>query len=137
MSKREDGKNRREMTKTKKTSVPQFINPKQVVSVYSGRPGCMCGCRGKHTTAERHREKYTEERPKSAESTDFSDRTVDRIVANMNKRIHELMSGERENYVIEHGEYHGQRAVEFGVSPEGVFLQDNETNRRWYAYFGC
>ena len=130
-SKREDRKNRREMPKKNKTDVPQFINPEQVVSVYSGRPGCMCGCRGKHTTAERHREKYAEKRPKSVEYTDFSDRTVDRIVANMNKRINELMTGERKNYPVGHNEM----AVEFSVSPDGVFLQDNETNRRWFAYF--
>ncbi len=32
----------------------QAITPAQVVSVYSGRPGCMCGCRGKHYYGEAH-----------------------------------------------------------------------------------
>ena len=115
-----------------KTQPYQVIDSKLVVSVYSGRPGCMCGCLGKHTIAERHRERYRENREDSEHHV-YSDRTVDRIVANMNRRIAELMTGARENYPISHNEM----AVEFGVSPSGVFLQDNETNRRWYAYFDC
>lgn len=37
-------------TKTKPApqTIPEFMGRK-VLSVYSGRPGCCCGCRGKHT----------------------------------------------------------------------------------------
>lgn len=29
------------------------LNGREVVQVYSGRPGCACGCRGKHTKRNR------------------------------------------------------------------------------------
>jgi hypothetical protein len=31
------------------------IEKDSVQSTYSGKPGCCCGCRGKHTYAKKHR----------------------------------------------------------------------------------
>ncbi len=30
-----------------------MINKDKIVSVYSGRPGCACGCRGNHSKTKR------------------------------------------------------------------------------------
>ena len=30
-----------------------MINKSEIVAVYSGRPGCACGCRGKHSESPR------------------------------------------------------------------------------------
>ncbi len=54
------------------------IDISKVVSVYSGRPGCACGCRGKHTYASAHA-------TKAGRGGQVSDRVVKRIVNTVQK----------------------------------------------------
>ena len=53
------------------------INPAKVVHAYSGRPGCGCGCRGKHH--------YRPEAKGPGYEVERDDKAVDRVVAKMNK----------------------------------------------------
>ncbi len=56
-----------------------LINASKVYKVYSGRQGCMCGCRGKWTcssTASKADREYT----------DVSDRSVKIIVGKLSRR---------------------------------------------------
>lgn len=108
--------------KTQTMKTPQFIDPKQVRRVYVGRSGCMCGCAGKYTENPEHRDEILKARP-TADLT-FDAPGVLRTVRKMNERIAELMSGGRE-----------METVEFEISPLGVHLQDNKTDRCWFAYF--
>lgn len=48
----------------------------KVMSVYSGKPGCACGCRGKHTTSHKNRELAAKHRGYAYADEDVSDRTV-------------------------------------------------------------
>lgn len=50
-----------------------------VMSVYSGRPGCMCGCRGNHRYARAHRDLAGRDRGYPVLDEDVSDRSVARI----------------------------------------------------------
>lgn len=61
------------------------IQIEDVVSVYSGRPGCCCGCRGKHTYRSSTREEGTKLRGYKVWDKEVSDRTVARIVNKVNK----------------------------------------------------
>lgn len=62
------------------TTTETTIDLQDVSSVYSGRPGCACGCRGKHTYASAHR-------GYPVTDNEVSDRTVKMMVNKMNKLI--------------------------------------------------
>jgi hypothetical protein len=69
-----------------------------VSSVYSGRHGCCCGCRGKHTYASAHRQWASENRGYKVEANEVNDRTVKMIV----KKI-ELAAGNGYDVVVQNG----------------------------------
>lgn len=47
-----------------------------IMSVYSGKEGCACGCRGKHTYAKAFQAEGTKRRGYKVEDKDCNDRTV-------------------------------------------------------------
>lgn len=47
-----------------------------VTQVYSGRPGCMCGCNGKYRAASQYRSLVEKERGYAMSDDDVSDRSV-------------------------------------------------------------
>lgn len=58
------------------------ITPDKVLSVYSGKLGCMCGCRGNHS----YNPLYVEESTKEAGcEPDFSSRSVSLILNKVKK----------------------------------------------------
>lgn len=61
-----------------------MIDPDHVVSVYSGRPGCMCGCRGKHTYARAFVAEGSKRRGYAVDQGEVSDRSVRTIVRKLN-----------------------------------------------------
>lgn len=63
----------------------QPLTTDKVYSVYSGRPGCCCGCRGKHTYASRHRDWASRNRGYPVRDEEVNDRTVTLIVNKINK----------------------------------------------------
>lgn len=56
------------------------IDIRSVSSVYSGRPGCCCGCRGKHRYASAHRNAASKARGYRVTDDEVSDRSVATIV---------------------------------------------------------
>jgi hypothetical protein len=72
-----------------KTEKLEFLitNKKNVVSVYSGRPGCMCGCRGKHSYSKKHRKYSSKERGYNITVEEISDVTVTRMINKFEKLI--------------------------------------------------
>lgn len=68
----------------------------KVTSVYSGRKGCACGCRGKYAYAEQ----FKCERPSYyAGGESVSDRTVKTIVGKVERL---LRSGEAHRVMLDH-----------------------------------
>jgi len=53
-----------------------MIEASRVVKVYSGRPGCMCGCRGSYRWAEQHRDKVHDYLDADEHVSDRSVRTI-------------------------------------------------------------
>ena len=45
-----------------KTGIQLTIDPDYVASIYSGRPGCMCGCKGNHRDNPLHVEQDAPDR---------------------------------------------------------------------------
>lgn len=80
-----------------------MFNLDRVSSVYSGRKGCACGCRGKYSYAAAHKA----ERPSYLDGDDgVSDRTVKTLVAKVERLLAE------------------------GTEVEGVML---DTDGEWFA----
>ena len=48
----------------------------KVFKVYSGRPGCMCGCQGNYKMASVHAEFAAAKRGYAVDAEDISDRSV-------------------------------------------------------------
>jgi hypothetical protein len=64
-----------------KSAMDMFANRK-IKSVYSGKPGCCCGCRGNHTYTVEYALSLTEEKKKKLAMTlKFNDTVVKKIVA--------------------------------------------------------
>lgn len=58
-----------------------------VVRVYSGKPGCMCGCLGKYWSAAKHAEAVGLNRGYALSAEDISDKQVTRIVNTINSNL--------------------------------------------------
>lgn len=56
------------------------LTPDDVMCVYSGKPGCACGCRGKYSYNSRHAAKGSERRGYAVDDEDINDREVKRIL---------------------------------------------------------
>lgn len=67
-------------TKINDENIVTSINLENVVSVYSGRRGCCCGCRGKHTYAKAHQAYGSQHRGYAVGDDEVNDRTVKLIV---------------------------------------------------------
>ena len=65
----------------------ELIDKSNVMSVYSGRPGCCCGCRGKHYYASALRGDATVKRGYSIQDDEVNDGMVTRVVNLINKAI--------------------------------------------------
>ena len=61
------------------------IQLENVMSVYAGRPGCMCGCRGKHTYASKYVCEASKDRGYEVTPDEVSDRTIKIIVNKLAK----------------------------------------------------
>ncbi len=62
------------------TTTPVKIDITQVYDAYSGRPGCACGCRGKHTYTSNHRAYASENRGYEVTDDEVNDKTVKLLV---------------------------------------------------------
>ena len=60
-----------------------------VAKVYSGRPGCMCGCRGKYTAASKFRDLAGKARGYTFDDSEVSDRSVKIVVDKINAMIND------------------------------------------------
>ena len=59
----------------------------KVMSVYSGKPGCMCGCRGKYTYASSHQEDASANRGYKVADNEVNDKVVKLMVNKINQLI--------------------------------------------------
>lgn len=68
-----------------------------VVKVYNGKIGCMCGCNGKYKVATAHREQADKNRGYPYSDEDISDRSVKIIFNKVMKNPNRVEEG---NYVF-------------------------------------
>lgn len=61
------------------------LTPADVRMVYSGKPGCMCGCRGSYAYTTAAREEGTRERGYEVTDSDISDITVTRLLKKLQR----------------------------------------------------
>ena len=61
----------------------------RAVSVYSGRPGCACGCRGKHIYASAQVAAQSKRRGYEIRPEEVSDRSVALMVKKVNRLLAE------------------------------------------------
>lgn len=68
--------------------------PAHVLSVYSGKPGCACGCRGKHSYNPEYREEAAKDRGYALESSEINAVQVARVLKLMKARFSDPMTEE-------------------------------------------
>lgn len=66
------------------------IKIEDVAKVYSGKPGCMCGCNGKYSVMPQHCELASKWRGYKITDDEVSERSVKTIVNKMNKQADKL-----------------------------------------------
>jgi hypothetical protein len=91
------------------------ISQRDVQSVYSGRPGCCCGCRGKHTYASATYKDAAKQRGYPIDANEVNDATVKLILNRMMS-----MAANREDAAV-------------SVTPRYVSVEI--VNRLYIAYF--
>jgi hypothetical protein len=57
------------------------INRDDILAVYAGTRGCMCGCNGKYSYTEKHRKTAGERRGHAIDDDEISERDVTRILS--------------------------------------------------------
>lgn len=58
----------------------QNVTVADVLSVYSGKPGCMCGCRGSHRYNPEHRAEGAKRRGYAVDDGDVNARQVAKVL---------------------------------------------------------
>jgi hypothetical protein len=71
-----------------------MIDPSNVISVYSGRPGCMCGCKGKRRFASKLVAQAAKDRGYAIDADEISDLSIKRIVAKLNASPDTVIEGD-------------------------------------------
>lgn len=75
------------------------IKRANIVQVYSGRPGCMCGCRGEYRVAAKWRALADERRGYPHEDGEINDRQVERVLrileSSPDTQVDPVYAGER------------------------------------------
>lgn len=61
------------------------LTPDHVRSVYSGKPGCMCGCKGKYSFNPLHRAEASKERGYDVGDDEVNPRMVARVLRLLQK----------------------------------------------------
>ena len=102
------------MRKKKIKRVEKPIEIQNIISVYSGKPGCCCGCLGKHTYHPDYRVTAGVRRGYKVEKDEVNLSTVKRVVRILNKNLKEV-ADEGGHYFFE----------DFSKSPTG----------RWYIAY--
>ena len=64
-----------------------MINVNHVIKSYTGRTGCMCGCRGNYRVASAHLAAASAERGYAYDASEVSDRSVKIVVNKLNRLI--------------------------------------------------
>ncbi len=71
-----------------------------VMRVYSGRKGCMCGCNGKYKVNSNYVKQADADRGYAHDEEDISDRSVKTIITKMKKMDLQVDDGQEDNYVF-------------------------------------
>jgi len=71
------------------------IKKDEILSVYSGRPGCCCGCRGKHSypTSPIARNVASKKRGYPIDDDECNDGNITRIVNLLNRNLGDVEDG--------------------------------------------
>jgi len=62
-----------------------MLDVNKVIKVYSGRQGCMCGCRGRYSYASAFQQQASVERGYAVEQDEVNDRSVKIIVGKLER----------------------------------------------------
>ena len=71
-----------------------------VMKVYSGKHGCMCGCQGKYTVNSNYVEQANAERGYPYDEDEVNDRVVKGMLTKMKKMVLLTDEDEEDNYVF-------------------------------------
>jgi hypothetical protein len=87
------------MSDIKKTNDFTKRKLEDVVSVYSGKPGCMCGCLGIYKYSSIHQEYASENRGYKVEESEISDIAVKRMFNKFAKNLDQVKQYKGIDYI--------------------------------------
>jgi acetolactate synthase regulatory subunit len=96
-----------------------MIDVNAVLKSYTGKIGCMCGCRGVYRVASKHLEAANAARGYDYDPEDVSDRSVKMAVNKLNKLI----------------DWNDAKMVEQHVTTEYAYYDNDQTGRTVCVYF--
>ncbi len=96
-----------------------MIDVNTVLKSYTGKMGCMCGCRGAYRVASKHLEAANAERGYDYDPEDVSDRSVKMAVNKLNKLI----------------DWNNTKMVKQYVTTEYAYYDNDQTGRTVCVYF--
>jgi hypothetical protein len=76
-----------DMTKDEIVRALANIKKEEVMSVYSGRPGCACGCRGKYSYSSLHRGMAESSRGYEITADEVNDAMITRVIKLFQKNV--------------------------------------------------
>lgn len=88
------------------------IKPEEIIMVYSGKPGCGCGCRGFYRVNPMFLERATKDRGYSYRPEEINFTTVKKVLKEMQKREAEVV-------------------VDDKMQHETIYSLEDETRYRW------
>ena len=94
----------------------QAMGVGEVSKAYSGKPGCMCGCKGRYYVCEHAREVSEEERGYKLDDDDVSDKQVLRILR--------LVQAEAACGTVEFGDTYAYAEVNDGKRAYAIYFED-------------
>lgn len=97
----------------------QMINVNDVLKSYTGKIGCMCGCRGSYRVASKHLAAANAERGYDYDPLDVSDRSVKMAVNKLNKLI----------------DWNDPNMVKKHVTADYAYYDNEQTGRTVCVYF--
>lgn len=72
-----------------------------VVSVYTGKPGCMCGCLGTYSYASQHKDYASNDRGYKIDESEINDRKIKLMFNKFMKNISQIKEQDGYIYYIE------------------------------------
>lgn len=123
------------MDATQAKTIVESLTVADILKVYSGKPGCACGCNGTYNITAESRKEADKDRGYAYSDEDVNPKQVKRVLKQVQK--HEAMSGHGEkceaDYFEDHNDARGD--VFWHAAPDLQYIIYQAHERRTYCIY--